>query len=478
MTCIELSFPAKRYHATAWGRHVNEGVPEWPPSPFRIARALVDIWYRRRPSWPEERIARALRLLAGEPRYELPAMSLGHIRAYMSQKTDAADDKKLIFDAFVALDSQSRVHIHLPTAGNGDDEDAALADLSELLAELDYLGRSQSWIDARVVDHVAPKSSEADMPKERVACLIAPDEYQKLAVPTIGRGKGKHAARWVEAISLSSKEIQSLGWSLSPALTWVDVPLVTENRSRAGRDHRQAGFVQATYRLDSRVLPLVTDTVSVAERCRRYLMGTHRRLQGGDPSRVSPTFSGKGRDGRPARGHQHAYFLPFDQDGDGRIDHLIVFAAGGFDSSELATLDRFRRIHGSKGLPEIHLALTSLSSPKHDAGEWMSSRWRSATPFIPPRHYRRGRGPLEKWIEDELKRECANHGLPEPKVRAWLTETSHAPPKRWFEFKRSRKGERPRSGYGFSISFGEPVKGPFAVGYGAHFGLGLFLPDR
>ena len=47
MTTIRLTFPAARYHATPWGRHVNEGVPEWPPSPYRLLRALYDVWQRK-----------------------------------------------------------------------------------------------------------------------------------------------------------------------------------------------------------------------------------------------------------------------------------------------------------------------------------------------------------------------------------------------------------------------------------------------
>ena len=53
MLLIELAFPAGRYHATPWGRHVNEGVCEWPPSPYRLVRALYDAWKRKRPDWPE-----------------------------------------------------------------------------------------------------------------------------------------------------------------------------------------------------------------------------------------------------------------------------------------------------------------------------------------------------------------------------------------------------------------------------------------
>src|SRR5699024_5568337 len=46
MIFIRLDFPAGgRWHATAWGSHVNEGVPEWPPCPWRICRALLAAWH-------------------------------------------------------------------------------------------------------------------------------------------------------------------------------------------------------------------------------------------------------------------------------------------------------------------------------------------------------------------------------------------------------------------------------------------------
>ena len=32
MVAIEFRFLNRRYHATPWGHHVNEGAVEWPPS--------------------------------------------------------------------------------------------------------------------------------------------------------------------------------------------------------------------------------------------------------------------------------------------------------------------------------------------------------------------------------------------------------------------------------------------------------------
>ena len=49
MIAISLRFLTGRFHATPWGHHVNEGVVEWPPSPWRLLRALVATFYRARP---------------------------------------------------------------------------------------------------------------------------------------------------------------------------------------------------------------------------------------------------------------------------------------------------------------------------------------------------------------------------------------------------------------------------------------------
>ena len=93
-------------------------------------------------------------------------------------------------------------------------------------------------------------------------------------------------------------------------------------------------------------------------------------------------------------------------------------------------------------------------------------------PFVTTRHWRKGRGTYEEFLEEEVRRECRNQGLATP-VKVSLLERSTGLFE-WIEFRRNRKDDTPRPGYGFRIEFAEPAPAPFTLGYGCHFGLGQF----
>src|SRR6476469_2198519 len=87
MPKIGLRFPAGRYHATPWGNHVNEGLIEWPPSPWRLLRALIATGYTKL-GWPGDGPPPAgrslIEKLAGVlPSYRLPDAVGTHSRHYM-----------------------------------------------------------------------------------------------------------------------------------------------------------------------------------------------------------------------------------------------------------------------------------------------------------------------------------------------------------------------------------------------------------
>lgn len=236
-------------------------------------------------------------------------------------------------------------------------------------------------------------------------------------------------------------------------------------------------------------------TLRFGELARRAAQAVYGRLFAGA---ASPLLSGKRPDGAPLTGHHHTFFLPTDEDGDGRLDHLTLYCAAGFGPEEqqaLAALD-----HVSAPEENLHVALQRLPGTQPadfpDAPLLATAlRWRSATPFSLTRHYKtrgrkRDRFPPEQLPEANLREEAARRGLPTIIALERLetgTLWDHARrcatgsrPVYWGEFHQRRAfgGGRhgDEMGVGFDITFAEPATGPIALGYACHFGLGLFVP--
>jgi CRISPR-associated protein Csb2 len=216
--------------------------------------------------------------------------------------------------------------------------------------------------------------------------------------------------------------------------------------------------------------------LEIAEQVRRRLMGIHRNLMGGDPRKVSSKFSGKDAGGKPLRGHRHAFILPQDADRDGWLDHLLVICRDNLDLDECRALDLLDRLYQRGGKPDVRCipirwgALDDLLKP--------AGRFISATPFVPPRHYRRGRGDFAEWLLAQIRLEATNRSLPKISRIALVPRLcNQGKVVAWFDFRRNRKDDTVKPGYGFEIEFAQPVMpecGPMALGYGAHFGLGQF----
>ena len=96
-TTLAIRFPLGRYHANPWDRAVNEGASEWPPSPWRLLRALVATWHTRWPDLPAAVLDELLDALADPPSYRTPARLPGHTRHYLPdldhQKGETGPDR-------------------------------------------------------------------------------------------------------------------------------------------------------------------------------------------------------------------------------------------------------------------------------------------------------------------------------------------------------------------------------------------------
>jgi CRISPR-associated protein Csb2 len=468
MTTIELRFPAHRFHATPWGRHVNEGVPEWPPSPYRLLRALYDAWKRKHLSLPGSAVETIFQALAEEaPQYVLPRAVAAHTRSYLSSNTLDPNDKSLIFDGFVALDPNAACYIKWPDLMLTTEQRDILG---QLLSSLNYLGRSESWVEARLFDADTPSAvlctrlggGEQSGEIVPVACVVAASQYNE-------------KCPWMDALAYSTAEFLSDRRSAPPLMR--PVPYLRPQGALvshvAKHPRRSVASVNAVLlALDATVLPLVTATLEIAEQIRVRLMGIHKRITG-DPTRMSAKFCGKAASGTPLTGHEHVFILPLGNS-KGRIDRVLLYtrAASGFDSDELRAILGLRTLYQRNRDQPVRTVVTWKGTADDPQVRRSVTTVASTTPFVTPRHWRKGRGTSEEFLKEEVRRECHNHKLPEVAAVEFLRRTPGL--FEWIEFRRNRKKDPPRAGYGFEIRFKEAVKVPFSLGYGCHFGLGQF----
>jgi CRISPR-associated protein Csb2 len=503
MLTIEITLINGRYHSTPWGRNVNEGVPEWPPSPYRLVRALIDTWKRKRPEWDEARVSRALESIGSSPpEFHLPAATSAAVVCFQNSNTESVTDRQPVYDGFVVTKPMDKILMSWP---HSVPEQSSLKDLDELLSLLNYLGRSESWISARATDTVpglhincAPVAGSVgpDMEAVQVAVPLMKPEFERERAGKAKSGEKERPKRGrktmaVDVSSAGMTWLQALGWSTGDILmakmseppafrqmTYARRANCFMPEPVASRKSRAMHVNAVLYSVDSRVPERITRAVEVAERVHINLMGIHKRLVG-DPDRVSPKFSGKDQSGAPLRGHQHVYLLPFDSNGDGWIDRMLIRCRAEFDEQELRTLNRLTSVYQRDGKPDLRLVPIEWGIAGKDFLKQGSTVFRSETPFVSPRHYRKGRGNFVEWLAGEVKREAENHGLPAPQRIMPLSKLrKQGKDIRWLEFTRSRKGKADMLGFGFEIEFEKPLHGPLSLGMHAHFGLGLFVPDN
>ena len=162
---LAFRFLAGRYHATPFGHHVNEGLIEWPPSPWRILRALISVGYTSG-AWNDTGPPAAARdlvekLSAELPCYRLPPAVGAHSRHYMP--IGVLDDETrrekttLVFDTWVRIGDRE-----LTVTWKDVCLDRAEASiLGDLVQSMNYLGRSESWVAGRVMGEgeLVPKAN-------------------------------------------------------------------------------------------------------------------------------------------------------------------------------------------------------------------------------------------------------------------------------------------------------------------------------
>jgi CRISPR-associated protein Csb2 len=508
---LKLTFPAGRYHATPWGRHVNEGVEEWPPSPWRILRALIAVWKRTRLDLAEEQMQRILTALVQPPLFRLPMHRVAHTRHYMPWEKKGPLDRTLVFDTFVALSRCNPVLIHWPDAVlDAEDYEA----LSGLTSNLTSLGRAESWVCAEVTDEVTewncrPTNTEPN--PVPVLCADPQTSFADTFYPThdpkkLAKGKVKPSAflfdcpRW--HLCLDTETIHEKRWSGVPGAKWVSYrrPVVQAARPTPRRGRPRHRPTVARFLLDGPVLPLATETITVAEQFRKAAMACFGRQCQRNPQSAavyqrtdrpgrfaSPTLSGKSADGKVLSAHQHAYYLPTSEGTDSRrLSHMTVFARSGLGKDEVSALSSLRHLELGDSSKRLRVQLIGLGQPdQFDSRLFVeSAQWVAVTPFLGPSHI--GVKGHERYMRKSLTREWRRMAEQIPEFRQIeLTSVIKLQPDELIRSNRLRAIEyrrvRSKPGSGsyrpaalYRLTFSKPVPGPLCLGYASHFGLGLF----
>jgi CRISPR-associated protein Csb2 len=495
---IECRFLAGRYHATPWNRHVNEGEVEWPPSAWRVLRTLIGAWHRYSlaEEFEEDTLRRVVLTLASDaPVYALPAAVHAHSRHYMPA---GMNETTLVFDSFLRCPDDAILGMYWPNVRIGGEERRLLERLVEAVS---YLGRAESWVEARVVDAPSPSVSINARPVEDPAAAdwatrpdvevvqslapLAPEEY--------ALWRERHGAEMdapedlYTALQVSTRTLEAKRQNMPAGARWRVYYRLAPRSTKPGarvRAPRAAGPVNcARYALTSRVTPRLVDCLDIAE-------VIHLALLEKCKENAPHIISGREDDGAVStRGHQHLFILPEDANGDGRIDHVTLFAAEPFPPSVLEAIQSLRHLHTPAWWPgparhwEVYLeGLFSTdrtgASPVGVTVLGPARVWRSVTPYLHPWHVKRNGkfGP-----PDQLAKELQLRGLPAP-VRITKREFvecrgTRLSPHRFRRLRHAKRQNLPDTrGSFWEIEFAAPVQGPLCLGSNAHFGMGMFVP--
>ena len=528
MPTLKLQFPGGRYHATPWGHHVNEGLIEWPPSPWRLLRALIACGFSSQ-GWseiPQQARHLVIKLAGVLPSYQLPSASAAHSRHFMpiGVLTKGREQTTLVFDTWANI-GDGELLIHWPCELNDDEADV----LKQLVTCLGYLGRSESWVEAELIAenqmqptlfNAFPHQDGAHPGRgyEQVALMAAiPDEQYSawhremtdaaLAELPLPEGKKKPTAKLLkdrekaiapyppDLLSSLTKDTawwKQHGWSQPPGsqrvLYWrksdsLQVGVPQRTKSRQGRMVSTILLSLTTPSGNRSALPPSTRALPQAELFHRAIVAR----VGKGKSIHCPELTGKDEHNQPLRdNHAHAHTLPVDLDGDGHLDHLIIYAKMGLGDAAQRAIRSLRRTWTKGSVGDIQLAvagsgdltmLRQLPPPLHRQVELLlgpiegSRVWESITPFVPPRFLKaRGRNTLLGQINAEL----ASRQLPE--AVSVEIDTNRTRELRHYVRRRNHGGVPPFAdiGYGLRLTFSKPLSGPIVLGYASHYGLGLF----
>lgn len=498
---LAFRFPLGRWHANPWDRAVNEGASEWPPSPWRILRALVATWHTRWPDLAASEFDALLDALADPPCYRTPAVAAGHTRHYLpdlDHRRAETGHTDLTLDPFLTIGKHSELLVRWDaelTSGQRE----TLAKLAELIP---YLGRSESACHARLLgpeqDATAPDEGwwrpEKDV--SRTGAASGPPETGGSARRTRLLGLVRPFDRG--ALEVTTTSVRKQKRTVPPGTEWVSYttagPGASSSASSASSAQRAAPRRSAVlpstairYAVIGRAPVRIGSGILVADEAHRVAARRLERARIPDERRRQLMGTGAAH-----TGHTHAHWIPLAGEGEfnGFVRDLLIYVPAGLEPREIGALLELGALPGRRGgddgyelrgFPEQTL-LFQAAGPVEDIAPELAprqgaTRWRSVTPYLLVRHRRPDRESFAEHLTADATRELGNRGLPAPTV------AREEPPSagRVTEFRRYRIRERlrdARTGTGLVLEFESAVRGPLLLGQLSHFGFGAFRPEH
>jgi len=472
-TTLAIRFPLRRYHANPWDRAVNEGASEWPPSPWRLLRALVATWHTRWPDLPASVLEGLFDSLADAPSYRTPRSTAGHTRHYLpdlEHRKGEPGRTDLTLDPFLAVGRDEDLLVRWDADLPGEQRQV-LAKLTELLP---YLGRAESVCEARLVDG-------DQLPDES---WWRPDEEGSRGVRLLAATRPVSVA----GLEVSTVDIRRRRRTVPPGTRWVSYAAGEPDTGPAPTETPAMEPVTAIRFAVTGTVPVkATHGVLLADEAHR-LAGKKLTEAGlADPQRQEIL----GSNGAATR-HRHAHWLPLPVLGEQPpvVRFLVVWVPHGLRAEDVAALLSLRKMSGRRGsgedgyqvrgLPPVELLFQAAGQVGQVVPELYgpSRRWRSLTPYLPVRH--RKRESLEDYLAADVRTELGYRDLPSAAISAMASQSWL--PDRWaLGFRRYRMTEnmsKSRPGLGLRLDFAEPVAGPLLLGQLSHFGYGIFVPDE
>lgn len=494
---LRHSFPLGRFHATPWRADTfDDPHGEWPPSPFRLVRAVVNRFHQfvREQGAREGGIEDLVRAFAtSHLRYYLPpsARRGPPLRQYLpgvglswnppGKKDQAKGGAMRVSERYLKQDNSFLVAPNEPLYWflSGDDwAGESLSLLDECLARMTYFGRAESIASIERVRSPAPLDVAAN-------CKLV-DHREVGSVPVLCLNSDMTAALAMDEVALRSG-------SVPPGTVWRYAVRPAPPRVRpvaVQRTYKPTSLIQ--FAVGASVEPQTSSLTTITGRLRgRVLREALTRLNDGVVTtwRHAPSelrhrvadLAGKNADGQPLEGHAHARYLGW-VDHDGRLVRLFVYRPRPFEMWERDAILRAAwqplgwAQRTTDGWTVRLVPLDSAVRLPDGFDGARSYHWASITPFVPARHFldRRGRMKQEESPSDQINEELSRLGYPMADVAltdaGWVR--THAP-------RRDRSGATNNSRRSFRVTlrFTEAVGGPIILGHSSFFGLGLFAPE-